>query len=103
VNHPADHSYEQGILFIAALVVFTSCLMLAQKRLSALVYLLAWQDLLLAVATALAAQTPSWSAPPVLPSGPIAFSKEGKGAALDPDFGEAVALIPDGMSRPNST
>ena len=51
MNHPADHSYEQGILFIAALVVFTSCLMLAQKRLSALVYLFAWQDLLLAIAT----------------------------------------------------
>jgi hydrogenase-4 component E len=58
MNVLTSHSlYEQAILFIAALVVFTSFLMLAQKRLSALVYLFAWQGILVAAATALAAQT----------------------------------------------
>jgi hydrogenase-4 component E len=49
--------YEQAILFIAALVMFTSFLMLAQKRLSSLVYVFAWQGLLLAATTGLAAYT----------------------------------------------
>lgn len=47
--------YEQAILFIAALVVFTSFLMLAQKRLFSLIYLFAWQGLLLSLTTALVA------------------------------------------------
>lgn len=56
MNNLVDHSlYEQAILFIAALVVFTSFLMLAQKRLSSLVYVFAWQGLLLAATTGLAA------------------------------------------------
>jgi hydrogenase-4 component E len=54
VNHTL---FEQSILFIAALVVFTSFLMLAQKRLSNLVLVFAWQGLLLAVTTALCAYT----------------------------------------------
>ncbi len=58
MNNLIDHSlYEQAILFIAALVVFTSFLMLAQKRLSSLVYVFAWQGLLLGATTALAAYT----------------------------------------------
>ena len=56
MNDLVTHSlYEQAILFIAALVVFTSFLMLAQKRLSSLIYVFAWQGILLAVTTALAA------------------------------------------------
>ena len=56
MNNLIDHTlYEQAILFIAALVVFTSFLMLAQKRLSSLVYVFAWQGLLLAATTGLAA------------------------------------------------
>jgi hydrogenase-4 component E len=54
INHTL---YEQAILFIAALVVFTSFLMLAQRRLSALVFVFAWQGFMLAVATALCAYT----------------------------------------------
>lgn len=56
MNNLINHSlYEQAILFIAALVVFTSFLMLAQKRLSSLVYIFAWQGILLAATTALVA------------------------------------------------
>lgn len=47
--------FEQAVLFLAALVVFTSFLMLAQKRLFPLVGLFAWQGLLLALTTALVA------------------------------------------------
>ena len=47
--------YEQAILFIAALVVFTSFLMLAQKRLFHLIYLFACQGFLLSLTAALAA------------------------------------------------
>ncbi|MVF23742.1 formate hydrogenlyase [Methylocaldum sp. BRCS4] len=58
MNVLTNHSlYEQAILFIAALVVFTSFLMLAQKRLSSLVAVFAWQGLLLAATTALCAYT----------------------------------------------
>ena len=53
-HHPLE---EQAILFIAALVIFTSFLMLAQKRLAGLVSVFAWQGLLLALATALSAHT----------------------------------------------
>jgi hydrogenase-4 component E len=54
IDHPLD---EQAILFIAALVIFTSFLMLAQKRLTSLVGVFAWQGFLLALATALSAHT----------------------------------------------
>ncbi|MGY6215203.1 formate hydrogenlyase [Methylolobus aquaticus] len=47
--------FEQAVLFLAALVVFTSFLMLAQRRLFPLVGLFAWQGLLLALTTALVA------------------------------------------------
>jgi len=47
--------YEQAVLFIAAVVVFTSFLMLAQKRLFPLIALFASQGFLLAVTTALVA------------------------------------------------
>ena len=53
-HHPLE---EQAILFIAALVIFTSFLMLAQKRLAGLVSVFAWQGLLLALATGLSAHT----------------------------------------------
>ncbi len=52
--------YEQAILFIAAMVVFTSFLMLAQKRLFNMIYLFAWQGLLLAITTALVAYSQSY-------------------------------------------
>ncbi|MDD2770146.1 MAG: formate hydrogenlyase [Methylococcus sp.] len=53
-----SHSiYEQAILFIAALVVFTSFLMLAQKRLSGMIHLFAVQGAMLAATSALAAYT----------------------------------------------
>ncbi|QFY44123.1 formate hydrogenlyase [Candidatus Methylospira mobilis] len=45
--------HEQAILFIAALIVFISFLMLAQKRLINLVLLFAGQGLLLSLATAI--------------------------------------------------
>jgi len=54
IHHPLE---EQAILFIAALVIFSSFLMLAQKRLASLVNVFAWQGLLLALATALSAHT----------------------------------------------
>ncbi len=54
IHHPLE---EQAILFIAALVIFCSFLMLAQKRLTSLVNVFAWQGLLLALATALSAHT----------------------------------------------
>jgi hydrogenase-4 component E len=58
MNSLINHTFfEQSILSIAALVVFTSFLMLAQKRLSSLVIVFAWQGLLLAGATALCAYT----------------------------------------------
>lgn len=47
--------FEQAVLFLAALVVFTSFLMLAQRRLFPLIGLFAWQGLLLATTTALVA------------------------------------------------
>lgn len=47
--------YEQAVLFIAAVVVFTSFLMLAQRRLFPLIALFASQGFLLAVTTALVA------------------------------------------------
>lgn len=56
INELVSHSlYEQAILFIAALVLLTSFLMLAQKRLSKLVYVFAWQGVLLAITTTLCA------------------------------------------------
>lgn len=58
MNELVDHTlYEQAILFIAALVVFTSFLMLSQHRLRRLVLLFAGQGLLLATTTALCAYT----------------------------------------------
>jgi hydrogenase-4 component E len=58
MNDLISHTlYEQAILFIAALVVFTSFLMLAQKRLSNLVIVFAWQGFLVAVTTGLSAYT----------------------------------------------
>ena len=58
MNVLITHSlFEQAILFIAALVIFTSFLMLAQRRLFALVFVFACQGLLLVLATALCAQT----------------------------------------------
>jgi len=45
--------FEQAVLFLAALVVFTSFLMLAQRRLFPLIGLFAWQGLLLAATTVL--------------------------------------------------
>ncbi|MDD5035621.1 MAG: formate hydrogenlyase [Methylococcaceae bacterium] len=47
--------YEQAILFIAALVVFTSFLMLAQRSLFGLIYVFAWQGLMVSMTTALSA------------------------------------------------
>lgn len=53
-----DHTLEQqAILFIAAMVLFTSFLMLGQKRLWSLVTVFAWQGFLLALTTALCAHT----------------------------------------------
>lgn len=52
IDHGPD---EQAILFIAAMILFTSFLMLAQQRLTNLVKVFAWQGLLLAVTTALCA------------------------------------------------
>jgi hydrogenase-4 component E len=46
---------DQGVLLLAALVVFTSFAMLVQTRLAALIDLFAWQGSLLATATALVA------------------------------------------------
>lgn len=54
IHHPLE---EQAILLLAALVIFSSFLMLAQKRLTSLVNVFAWQGLLLALATALSAHT----------------------------------------------
>ena len=47
--------YEQALLLIASLVLFTSFLMLAQARLFTLIRVFAWQGGLLAVTTALVA------------------------------------------------
>ncbi len=49
--------FEQAILFIAALVLFTSFLMLMQHRLFNLIKMFAWQGLLVALTAALAAYT----------------------------------------------
>jgi hydrogenase-4 component E len=57
---PAHSIYEQAILSIAALVVFTSFLMLGQKRLSGMIRLFAAQGALLAATTALAAYALSY-------------------------------------------
>ncbi|MCU0734937.1 MAG: formate hydrogenlyase [Methylotetracoccus sp.] len=53
--------FEQAVLFLAALVVFTSFLMLAQRRLFPLIGLFAWQGLLLAATTALVAYNRDYS------------------------------------------
>ncbi len=47
--------YGQGILVSAALVLFTSFVMLAQTRIQPLIYAFAWQGALLSVTTALVA------------------------------------------------
>ncbi len=47
--------YSQGILVSAALVLFTSFVMLAQARLQPLIYAFAWQGALLSITTALVA------------------------------------------------
>lgn len=47
--------YEQAIIVFAALVLFTSFIMLAQSRVLPLIYAFAWQGVLLAVVTALVA------------------------------------------------
>jgi hydrogenase-4 component E len=52
--------YEQAILFIAALIVFISFLMLAQKRLFNLVLLFAAQGLLLSLTTAIVGYSQSY-------------------------------------------
>lgn len=53
--------FEQAVLFLAALVVFTSFLMLAQRRLFPLIGLFAWQGLLLAATTTLVAYDRAYS------------------------------------------
>ena len=47
--------YDQAIILFAALVLFTSFVMLAQARVAGLIFAFAWQGLLLAVVTALVA------------------------------------------------
>lgn len=47
--------YQQAIIVFAALVLFTSFVMLAQARVMPLIFTFAWQGLLLAVVTALVA------------------------------------------------
>jgi hydrogenase-4 component E len=47
--------YDQAILMSAALVLFTSFLMLAQARLLPLIHVFAWQGVLLSITTALVA------------------------------------------------
>lgn len=47
--------YHQALLFAAALVLFTSFIMLATARILPLIYAFAWQGVLLAVVTALVA------------------------------------------------
>ena len=47
--------YGQGILVSAALVLFTSFVMLAQTRIQPLIYAFAWQGALLSITTALVA------------------------------------------------
>ncbi len=47
--------YQQAILVLAALVLFSSFAMLAQRRKSALIHIFAWQGGLLALTTALVA------------------------------------------------
>ena len=47
--------YQQAIILFAALVLFTSFVMLAQARVMPLIFAFAWQGLLLAVVTALVA------------------------------------------------
>lgn len=47
--------YDQAIIMFAALVLFTSFIMLAQARVLPLIYAFAWQGVLLAVVTALVA------------------------------------------------
>ncbi len=54
--HLTDLSlFSQGILVSAALVLFTSFVMLAQARIQPLIYTFAWQGVLLSVTTALVA------------------------------------------------
>ncbi|MHB8346504.1 MAG: formate hydrogenlyase [Acidiferrobacterales bacterium] len=54
--HLTDFSlFSQGILVSAALVLFTSFVMLAQVRIQPLIYAFAWQGTLLSVTTALVA------------------------------------------------
>ncbi len=47
--------YDQAILFLAAIVLFTSFIMLAQARIVPLIHAFAWQGVLLAITTALVA------------------------------------------------
>lgn len=47
--------YDQAIILFAALVLFTSFVMLAQARIAGLIFAFAWQGVLLAVVTALVA------------------------------------------------
>jgi hydrogenase-4 component E len=47
--------YDQAVLLFAAIVLFTSFLMLAQARIVPLIHTFAWQGVLLAVTTALVA------------------------------------------------
>jgi hydrogenase-4 component E len=47
--------YDQAILLLAAIVLFTSFIMLAQPRIVPLIHAFAWQGVLLAVTTALVA------------------------------------------------
>ena len=47
--------YNQAIILFAALVLFTSFIMLAQARMLPLIFAFAWQGMLLAVVTALVA------------------------------------------------
>lgn len=51
--------YSQAIIVFAALVLFTSFIMLAQTRIVPLIFTFAWQGLLLAVVTALVASVSS--------------------------------------------
>src|SRR4030067_3044110 len=47
--------YDQAILLLAAIVLFTSFIMLAHPRIVPLIHAFAWQGVLLAVTTALVA------------------------------------------------
>ncbi len=73
-----DHSLdEQAIMLLAALVLFTSFLMLAQTRLTSLIKVFAWQGLLLAITTVLCAHIQQ------IPS--VLFRRPHAGAERPPD------------------